>query len=139
MSSGSNESSGTGCCHMCATAFTADTIIHSTSTLFLRPSEYPLLTQNTNKKRCVRTETALETLMVKSEEKKKLSISISLACWVAVLLVGRLLYSWPKPECVSDIMCVALFFLFLVYLNYIFRHILHSLFRLRQYFASFLW
>lgn len=56
---------------MCATAFTADTIIHSTSTLFLRPSEYPLLTQNTNKKRCVRTETALETLMVKSEEKKK--------------------------------------------------------------------
>lgn len=48
----------------------------------------------------MRTETALETLMVKSEEKrkKKLSISISLACWVGVLLVGRLLYSWPKPS-----------------------------------------
>lgn len=144
MSSGSNESSGTGGCHMCATAFTADTIIHSTSTLFLTNRVSIHFSHKIRKKkhiRCMRTETALETLMVKSEEKRKKSYRF-LFRW----LVGSE-YFWsvgcstrgPNRVCVWHYVCGSLLSLSLVYLNYIFRHILHSLFRLRQHFASFLW
>lgn len=93
VSSGSNESSLALVAVICVLlpSLLTQLFIRLRLSFSHRPSEYPLLTQNTKKKhtRCMRTETALETLMVKSEEKKKkLSISISLACWVGVLF-GR--------------------------------------------------
>lgn len=61
----------------------------------------------------MRTETALETLMVKSEEKKKKVIDFYFVGLLGRSTFGRsadLLVA--QTECVSDIMCVALFFLF---------------------------
>lgn len=115
VSSGSNESSGTGGCHMCATAFTADTIIHSTSTLFLTQADW-VSTSHTKYEKKAHTLYAdwngSRNLNGEEwrEEKKSYRFLFRWLVGSEYFLVGRLLYSWPKPECVSDIMCVALFF-----------------------------
>lgn len=146
VSSGSNESSGTGGCHMCATAFTADTIIHSTSTLFLTQAEW-VSTSHTKYEKKTHTLYAdwngSRNLNGEEwrEEKKVIDFYF-------VGLLGRSTFRsvgcstrGPSPS-VCLTLCVWLsssFSFTRLFKLYIFRHILHSLFRLRQHFASFLW